>query len=71
MPDWCRFGYATLTKTIVEPVEVQGYNQPIKRPKMRIVMTRTANFKELMEKATANKKDNEVAFNALYGGPAK
>ncbi|MDR3705107.1 MAG: hypothetical protein P4L28_04270 [Paludibacteraceae bacterium] len=67
-----RFGYATLKQTIVEPVEVQGNDQPMKRPKMRIVLSRSANFKQLMDKANAIKKENEAAFNAIYGPrPAK
>ena len=61
-----RFGYATIKKTIVEPVEVQGETQPIKRPKMRIVLSRSPNFKTLMEKANSVKKENEAAFNAIY-----
>ncbi len=51
----------------MEPVEVQGYDQPTKRPKMRIVLSRAANFKQLMEKANAVKKENEAAFDAIYG----
>ena len=64
-----RFGYATLKKTVVESIEVQGDYQTVKRPKMRVIMTRAANFKQLMDKANAVKKENEAAFNALY--PAK
>ncbi len=62
----CRFGYATLKKTIVEPVEVQGESQPVKRPKMRIVLARSPDFKTLMDKANAIKKENESAFNTIY-----
>ena len=60
-----RFGYATLKKTIVEQVEVQGQVGMVKRPKMRIVLTRAANFKDLIAKADAVKKENEAAFNAI------
>lgn len=62
-----RFGYATLKTTIVEPVEVQGNYETMKRPKMRIVLARSANFKQLMDKANAVKKENEASFNAIYG----
>jgi hypothetical protein len=34
---------------------------------MRIVLARSANFKQLMDKANAIKKENEASFNAIYG----
>ena len=61
-----RFGYATLAKTLVEPVEVQGYEQKIKKPKMIIFLKKTPKFKDLMDKADLVKKENEGAFKVLY-----
>ena len=37
----------------------------MKKPKMRIVLTKAPGFKALMEKANALKKENEAAFNAI------
>ena len=51
---------------MVENVEVQGNYETMKRPKMRIILARSGNFKQLMDKANAVKKENEAAFNALY-----
>ena len=60
-----RFGYATLQKTIVESIEVRGDYQPIKKPKLVIVLARAPGFKQLMEKTEKIKKDNEAAFLAI------
>lgn len=61
----CRFGYATIKKTIVEQVEVHGPNQPSRRPKLRVVLSRAENFKELMEKTMAVRKENEEALKII------
>lgn len=38
-----------------------------KRPKMRLVLARSKNFKQLMDKANTIKKENENAYTAIYG----
>eukprot|EP00826_Nyctotherus_ovalis_P064955 TRINITY_DN9539_c0_g1_i13.p1 TRINITY_DN9539_c0_g1~~TRINITY_DN9539_c0_g1_i13.p1 ORF type:complete len:125 (+),score=42.63 TRINITY_DN9539_c0_g1_i13:121-495(+) len=60
-----QFGYAALKNTIIEQVEVKGQVGMVKRPKMRIVLTKSANFNKLMEKAEAIKKENEAVYNLI------
>eukprot|EP00831_Metopus_contortus_P043074 TRINITY_DN345_c0_g2_i5.p1 TRINITY_DN345_c0_g2~~TRINITY_DN345_c0_g2_i5.p1 ORF type:complete len:162 (+),score=39.39 TRINITY_DN345_c0_g2_i5:77-562(+) len=62
-----KYKYATLEKTVLESVEVTGMNGKIKKPKMRLVLTRSPNFKEIMEKNEDIRKENFEAFKELYG----
>ena len=50
----------------MEPVEVEGEHGMMKKPKMRIVLSRAPNFKQLMEKTAALKKENETAYDLIY-----
>ena len=65
-----RYGYATLKKTSIEQVEVKGQFEMVKRPKMRIVLARGPDFKKLIEKSEAIKKENEAVYN-LINPPSK
>ena len=65
-----RYGYATLKKTSIEQVEVKGQYEMVKRPKMRIVLDRSPDFKKLIEKSEAIKKENEAVYN-LINPPSK
>lgn len=69
-PSHSRFGYATLKNTIIEQIEVKGEGGMVKRPKMRIVLTKSADFNKLMDKAEAIKKENEAVYN-LIGSVSK
>ena len=60
-----RFGYATLKKTMIEQVEVKGEMGMVKRPKMRIILSKSSEFEKLMEKAEAIKKENEAVYNLI------
>ena len=44
---------------------MNGDYQPVKKPKLVIVLNRSAGFKQLMEKAEKVKKENEAAFLAI------
>ena len=37
----------------------------VKRPKMKIILSKSADFKKLMEKAEAVKKANEAVYNLI------
>ena len=56
-----------MKKTIIETVKVGTEQAGGQRQKLRVVLSKSAGFKALMEKSTNLKKENETAFTKLYG----
>eukprot|EP00829_Urostomides_striatus_P017745 TRINITY_DN621_c0_g1_i1.p1 TRINITY_DN621_c0_g1~~TRINITY_DN621_c0_g1_i1.p1 ORF type:complete len:142 (-),score=62.11 TRINITY_DN621_c0_g1_i1:47-472(-) len=61
-----KFGYATMTKINCEAIELEGRRPGMKMPKMIIILTRTAGFKTVNDKANAVKKENETAYGTIF-----